>query len=55
MDHTNKIFYSEVPEHLTNHVYKVSIENKIKNIYKPGSPVVIKSIRVTNENSEINK
>ena len=53
--HTNKIFYSEVPEHLTNQVYKISIENKIKNIYKPGSPVVIKSIRVTNENSEINK
>ena len=45
----NKVFFAKVPEFINKVAYKKEIERKMKNLYVPGSPIVIKSIRVINE------
>ena len=47
---TQKERYAKVPDFINKNDYQQSVQKKLNNIYKPGSPIMIDSIRVINEN-----
>jgi len=50
--HAKQKLFAKVPESISKKSYKEAINKKIKNIHRPGVPIVIKKIRVVNTNSE---
>ena len=46
--HAKQKLFSKVPEYISKQSYRNAINKKIKNIHKPGIPLIIKSIRVVN-------
>ena len=48
----NEVRYSKVPENFNKNTYKEEMQNRINNIYKPGSPIIIDSIRVIKKENE---
>jgi len=50
--HAKQKLFAKVPEFVSKKSYKDAINKKIKNIHRPGIPIVIKKIRVINANSE---
>ena len=45
---SNKKYYVKVPDFMNRDIFKKGIELKLQNLYRPGSPIIIKSIRVLN-------
>ena len=45
---SNKKYYAKVPDFMNRDTFKKGIELKLQNLYRPGSPIIIKSIRVLN-------
>ena len=45
---SNKKHYAKVPDFMNRDTFKKGIELKLQNLYRPGSPIIIKSIRVLN-------
>ena len=43
---SNKKYYAKVPDFMNIDTFKKGIELKLQNLYRPGSPIIIKSIRV---------
>ena len=50
--HTKQKLFSKVPEYISKQSYRKAINKKIKNIHKPGIPIIIESIRVVNPRVE---
>ncbi|MBI45162.1 MAG: hypothetical protein CMG66_03235 [Candidatus Marinimicrobia bacterium] len=42
--------YSKVPDSEDKNIYKEALQNKLNNIFKPGVPVIVDSIRIVKEN-----
>lgn len=49
---TRKTRYAKVQEHMKNEAYQQSVQEKLNNTSKPAVPVIIKSVRVVNEDKE---
>ena len=45
---SNKKYYAKIPDFMNRDTFKKGIELKLQNLYRPGSPIIIKSIRVLN-------